>query len=110
MQTEQNTEGVQLSHEAMAMMLEVACGQDEVLRRERGRRRELENQLEEMWWMVEDMGRRLDGVPVCHCEECEEGRLDSIDMDGLLDGFIVDDGNEHFDPTSTFRERGQVLD
>ena len=110
MQTEQNTEDVQLSHEAMVMMLEVARGQDEALRRERERRRELEHQLEEMRRMVEEMGRQLDEVPVCHCEECEEGRLDSIDVDGLLDGFIVDDGDEHFDPMSTFRERGQVLD
>jgi len=90
-------------------MFDAMRRQNDTLRGERERRRELEGQLAEMWRMMEEMRRRLDRVTVCHCEEGEEEgsevMLDFIDVDNLLEGFTVDD-DEHFNPPRTFERDG----
>ena len=90
----------------MAEMLEVVREQYVALEREKEMRWELERQLSGMRLCMEELWEKLEELE----KELEEDRLDSIDVEGLLEGFDVEEDDEHFDPTNTFRERDQELD
>jgi len=82
----------------------------EELERQKEKRRRLKVRLERMERLYEELSLRMEATRCrCGCAEEEGDRLDSINVEDLLEGFSFDE-DERLDPPGGFREHGQVSD
>ena len=102
------TEELQTCDQFLNDQLDVLKETRQELERQKEKWRVLKARLGRMERLYVELSLQMEATRCrCGCVD-EEDRLDSIDVENLLEGFGVGGEDEHLDPLGVFREHGQV--